>query len=107
LETILLIVHLMIALALVGVVLLQKSEGGGLGFGGGTMGGVMTVRGTANLLTRATSFLATAFIVMSLTLAVVANQSSQPEAIVTDQPTTESMPAVPAEDSAPAVPLGD
>lgn len=106
-ETILLIVHLMIALALVGVVLLQKSEGGGLGFGGGTMGGVMTVRGTANLLTRATSVLATAFIVMSLVLAVVANQRSQPQAIVTDEPTAESLPAAPVEDGAPAVPLGD
>lgn len=106
-ETILLIVHLMIALALVGVVLMQKSEGGGLGFGGGTMGGVMTVRGTANLLTRATSILATAFIVMSLTLAVIANQRSQPQAIVTDEPAAESVPAAPAEGSAPAVPLGD
>ena len=53
--TILLIVHLLIALALVGVILLQRSEGGALGIGGGGVGGLMTGRSSANLLTRATA----------------------------------------------------
>ncbi len=53
--TVLLVVHLLIAAGLVGVVLLQRSEGGALGIGGGGGGGFMTGRGTANLLTRATA----------------------------------------------------
>ena len=51
-QTVLIVIHLMIVVALVGVVLLQRSEGGALGMGGGTMGGMMTARGSANLLTR-------------------------------------------------------
>ena len=58
-ETIVIVIHLMIVLALVGVVLLQRSEGGGLGIGGGS--GFMTARGAANALTRATAILAAAF----------------------------------------------
>ena len=56
--TVVLVVHLMLAVALVGVVLLQKSEGGALGMGGGGMSGFMTGRSTANLLTRTTAVLA-------------------------------------------------
>ncbi|TIT37225.1 MAG: preprotein translocase subunit SecG, partial [Mesorhizobium sp.] len=52
-ETVLIVIHLMVVLALVGVVLLQRSEGGGLGIGGGS--GFMTARGAANALTRATA----------------------------------------------------
>ncbi|MES1179959.1 MAG: preprotein translocase subunit SecG, partial [Hyphomicrobium sp.] len=58
--TALLVLHLMIAAALVGVVLLQRSEGGALGMGGGGAGGFLTGRGTANLLTRTTAALAAA-----------------------------------------------
>ncbi|HJU33116.1 MAG TPA: preprotein translocase subunit SecG, partial [Hyphomicrobiaceae bacterium] len=61
--TVLLIVHLMIAASLVGVVLLQRSEGGALGIGGG--GGLMTGRGAANFLTRVTAGLAAAFFATS------------------------------------------
>ncbi|MEX0759565.1 MAG: preprotein translocase subunit SecG [Tistlia sp.] len=73
---ILLIVHLLIALAMIGVVLLQRSEGGGLGIGGGGgggggMGGFMTGRGTANVLTRATAILAALFMVSSISLAIL------------------------------------
>ena len=64
-ETVLIVIHLMVVLALVGVVLLQRSEGGGLGIGGGS--GFMTARGAANALTRATAILAAAFFVTSLT----------------------------------------
>jgi len=75
-ETIIIVVHLMIVLALVGVVLLQRSEGGGLGIGGGS--GFMTARGAANALTRATAILAVAFFATSLTLSIVARYGSQP-----------------------------
>lgn len=70
--TVLLVVHLMIAAALVGVVLLQRSEGGALGIGGGG-GGFMTGRGTANLLTRLTAGLAAAFFATSVGLTLLAN----------------------------------
>jgi preprotein translocase subunit SecG len=68
--TVLLIIHLMIAAALVGVVLLQRSEGGALGIGGGS--GFMTGRGAANFLTRVTASLAAAFFATSLLLSLLA-----------------------------------
>ena len=83
--TILLIVHLLIALALVGVILLQRSEGGALGIGGGGVGGLMTGRSSANLLTRATAILAAGFITTSLLLAIVSTHQSAPRSIL-DQP---------------------
>jgi preprotein translocase subunit SecG len=70
--TVLLVVHLLIAAALVGVVLLQRSEGGALGIGGGGGGGFMTGRGTANLLTRATAVLAGLFFMTSIGLTLLA-----------------------------------
>jgi preprotein translocase subunit SecG len=70
--TILLIVHLFVTLALIGVVLIQRSEGGGLGIGSSQgMGGFMSGRGTANLLTRTTAILATVFMGLSLALALL------------------------------------
>jgi preprotein translocase subunit SecG len=71
--TVILIIHLMIALALVALVLVQRSEGGALGIGGGG-GGVMSGRGAGNVLTRATGFLAAAFFVTSLTLGILATR---------------------------------
>ncbi len=70
--TVVLVIHLMIAAALVGIVLLQKSEGGALGIGGGGGGGFLTGRGTANVLTRTTAVLAAVFFVTSLTLTILA-----------------------------------
>ncbi|MDE2515821.1 MAG: preprotein translocase subunit SecG, partial [Rhodospirillales bacterium] len=70
--TVLLIIHLFVTLALIGVVLIQRSEGGGLGIGSSQgMGAFMGGRGTANLLTRTTAILATIFMVLSLTLALL------------------------------------
>ena len=70
--TVLLIIHLFVTLALIGVVLIQRSEGGGLGIGSSQgMGAFMSGRGTANLLTRTTAILATVFMVLSLTLALM------------------------------------
>jgi preprotein translocase subunit SecG len=63
-QTVLIVIHLMIVLALVGIVLVQRSEGGGLGIGGGS--GFMSARGAANALTRTTGILAAAFFVTSL-----------------------------------------
>ena len=68
--TVLIVVHLMIVIALVAVVLLQRSEGGALGVGGGS-GGFMTGRGQANVLTRATAILAALFFVTSLALTLI------------------------------------
>jgi preprotein translocase subunit SecG len=75
LMTFLLVVHGLLALALVGVILMQRSEGGGLGIGGGSSGGLISARGAADLLTRTTAILATLFIVSSLGLAVLAGAS--------------------------------
>ncbi len=107
--TIILIIHLMIAIALVGVILIQKSEGGGLGMGGGGMSGFMTGRSTANLLTRTTAILATAFIVTSLGLAWLASGDHRPRSIIDDAPIQTPAKApesqVPAVPAAPSVPL--
>ena len=71
-STVLLIVHLFVTLALIGVVLIQRSEGGGLGIGSSQgMGSFMSGRGTANLLTRTTAVLATIFMLLSLSLALL------------------------------------
>jgi preprotein translocase subunit SecG len=103
-ELILLIIHLFLAIALVGVILLQKSEGGalGIGGGGGGMGGFLTARGAANLLTRTTAILATLFIITSLTLAIIASnkRAAQPRSIV--DPPGRSGPATPGTPTAPA-----
>ena|SRR5205085_1250715 len=65
-QTVVIVIHLMIVAALIGAVLLQRSEGGGLGIG--STGGFMSSRGTANLLTRTTAFLAIGFFLTSLFL---------------------------------------
>ncbi len=75
-ETIIIVVHLMVVLALVGVVLIQRSEGGGLGIGGGS--GFMTARGATNALTRTTAILAIAFFATSLGLSILARYGEQP-----------------------------
>ena len=122
-ETVIIVVHLMVVLALVGVVLLQRSEGGGLGIGGGS--GFMTARGAANALTRATAILAIAFFATSLGLSILARYGAQPidildrvppagqEGGVLDQlggsdvpapPASGDVPTPPADAAAPVVP---
>jgi preprotein translocase subunit SecG len=100
--TVVLIIHLMIALALVGVVLLQRSEGGALGIGGGG-GGFMTGRGAANFLTRVTAGLAAAFFVTSLGLTLLVTRPSGTRSIF-DTPAPAK--SAPADKSQPAVPAG-
>jgi preprotein translocase subunit SecG len=115
-ETVLIVIHLMVVLALVGVVLLQRSEGGGLGIGGGS--GFMTARGAANALTRATAILAAAFFVTSLTLSVVARYGEKPIDILDRVPATSdgkgvlnqlpgtTAPTPPSGNTAPTPPSG-
>lgn len=100
---VLLVVNILIAIALVGVVLIQRSEGGGLGIGGGTAGGFMTTRGTANLLTRTTAILAALFMIASLGLAILTARSHTPAPrSILDAP---AAPAAPAQPAQPSVPL--
>jgi preprotein translocase subunit SecG len=107
--TVLLVIHILLALALIGVVLLQRSEGGGLGIGGGgggggSMGGFLTGRGTANLLTRTTAILAAGFMVTSITLTLLAG-GGEPRSIIDRLPSDASSPAAPApEPAAPSEP---
>jgi preprotein translocase subunit SecG len=96
-QTVIIVVHLFIVLALIGVVLLQRSEGGlGLGGGGGGGGGFMTGRGQANALTRATAVLAALFFVTSLALAWISSHGSAPRSIL-----ERNAPGAPASQPAP------
>jgi preprotein translocase subunit SecG len=103
-------------LALIGIVLIQKSEGGALGIGGGGgsgggMGGFMTGRETANLLTRSTAVLATLFMGLSLAIAIISNQGDSKGSILDSAPTTlESTPSpeaviTPEAPKAPSAPV--
>ncbi|MBM9594301.1 preprotein translocase subunit SecG [Roseitranquillus sediminis] len=98
-ENVILIVHLILALCLIGVVLLQRSEGGGLGMGSGG-GGVMTGRGAATALGKLTWAFGAAFVVTSLTLTIIAAQNAAGTSILDRLgPLTE--------DGAPALPPTD
>ena len=92
-QTVIIVIHLMIVSVLIGAVLLQKSEGGGLGMGGGA--GFMSSRGTANLLSRTTAILAGIFFVTSMALAWLAGVDRKPSSILGTAPTTQSGGATP------------
>jgi preprotein translocase subunit SecG len=79
-QTVVIVIHLMVVVAMIGLVLLQKSEGGGLGMGGG--GGFLSSRGTSNVLTRSTAILAAVFFVTSLTLSILAGMHRRPSSIL-------------------------
>jgi preprotein translocase subunit SecG len=101
-QTVLLVMILLVAIALVGVILIQRSEGGAFGMGGGgTMGGFMTARGASNFLTRTTAVLATAFMGLSLLLAVISQGPRQRPVLVPEA----GGPAVPGQ-AAPGAPVG-
>ena len=121
-QEILLVIHLLIALALIAVILVQRTEGGaglsGLGGGGGAggMAGFMTGRGQANLLTRLTAGLVVAFFTTSIVLGILASGASRqpslfdqlqmPAGTTTEEPATDSAPAEPESD-APSVPVSE
>lgn len=93
-ENVILVIHLFLALSIIGLVLMQRSEGGGLGIGGGA-GDFATPRGTASFLTRATAICATAFFVTSLILGVLAGTHTNQSGIL------EGIEAAPAAVEAP------
>ena len=102
--TVILIIHIILALSIICAVLLQKSEGGGLGIGGsgGAGGGFMTARGTANLLTKITAFLGACFFLTSILLALLSSSNSTSSiSIEVEKAIEKNEPIV------PAVPLGN
>jgi preprotein translocase subunit SecG len=92
-QTVVIVVHLMIVATLIATVLLQKSEGGGLGVGGGA--GFMSSRGTANLLTRTTAVLAVGFFLTSLLLSWLASYNRAPSSVLDTNPASQSQPGGP------------
>ena len=104
---VLLVLHVFVTIALIGVVLIQRSEGGGLGLGASQgMGNFMTGRGTANLLTRATAILGTLFFALSLGLAVLYHNTSRTGAaeILNEGPTVPAPIAPPGPAPLPQTP---
>jgi preprotein translocase subunit SecG len=103
-QTFIIIIHLIIVSAMVGVVLLQRSEGGGLGIG--STGGFLTSRGTANVLTRTTAILAALFFLTSLVLSILAGMERKPHSVLQGQtPPAGGQPAAPGA-PAPSPPAG-
>ena len=95
-QTVIIVIHLMIVTAMIGVVLLQKSEGGGLGIG--STGGFMSSRGTGNVLTKATAVLAGTFFATSLILSILAGFHRNPTTILqpgAGAPINQNAPVVP------------
>ena len=99
--TVILIIHIIISIAIVGLVLMQRSEGGGLGIGGGN--NFMSARGTADFLTRATTFLAIAFFCTSILLAMIAGYGKKTNSIV-DEVSQEVIEDTKNKDTGPVVP---
>ena len=100
-QAVLIAIHLIIVSIMIGVILLQKSEGGGLGIG--STGGFLSSRGTANVLTRTTAYLAGAFFATSLLLSILAGFHRNPATIL--QPNANA-PGAPSPSGAPATPMG-
>ncbi len=103
--TVILVVHLLLALAMVGLILMQRSEGGALGMGGGSGGGggggFMSGRATADLLTRGTAILATSFFITSMVLAIISGQKNESKSILDQPAPVQQQPATPTGPSAP------
>ena len=98
-QTVLIVMHLMVVAAMIGVVLLQKSEGGGLGIG--STGGFLSSRGTSNVLTRTTAILAVTFFATSMLLSILAGLERKPTSVIQGGAPGQQTPGVP-----PAVPGG-
>lgn len=99
---VILTIHIILCVALIGIVLLQRSEGGLGGLGGGG-GGFMSARGTANLLTRVTAMLAAGFMITSLALTILAGRAGPTRSILDTAPLGATPPAASPE-SAPSTP---
>ena len=95
-QTVIIVIHLIVVTAMIAVVLLQKSEGGGLGIG--STGGFLSSRGTSNVLTRTTAILAGTFFVTSLILSILAGMDRKPKTLIQG-------PGAPTQQT-PGAPLG-
>ena len=100
--TVVLIIHIIISISIVGLVLMQRSEGGGLGIGGGN--NFMSARGTADLLTRATTILAIAFFCTSILLAMLAGYGKKSSSIIDDVSLESQIENNSTKDDKPSVP---
>jgi len=96
-QAVLIIVHLLVAMALIGVVLLQRSEGGALGMGGGGsgLGGLFSPRGAANTLSRTTAILGLMFFVTSMSLTLLTLGTRRPTSILNQAVPGQTAPATP------------
>lgn len=105
-HTFILVVHVILAVCLVGIILMQKSEGGALGgLGGQGMGSFMTGRSVGNFLTRTTAILATCFMITSLTLAIMSkNEAAKSNQSFMAQKSVSAEKKAPAKTEKPAVP---
>ncbi len=108
-SAVVLVIHLILALAIIILVLLQRSEGGGLGIGGGGggMGGFATPQATANALTRITWICAGCFLVTSLTLGILAGQSTSRQGILDRLDTPAAVTTAPVQPTEPSVPISE
>ncbi|PCJ71245.1 MAG: preprotein translocase subunit SecG [Rhodobiaceae bacterium] len=104
--TILLVIHLMIAVTLVATILLQRSEGGALGIGGGG-GGLVSNRAAGNALTRSSGILAAMFFMTSIGLTLLAREDSRNQSILDAEPAAVTAPAVPGDADATPVPVAE
>lgn len=104
-ESVILVIHLFLAAGIIALVLLQRSEGGGLGIGGGGLGGLATAQGAANLLTRLTAIFAGLFFLTSLILGILAGTHTQPQGGLSEALKSVPTQGAPADEtSAPAAP---
>src|ERR671936_3155316 len=92
-QHVIVVIHLMVVAAMIGVVLLQKSEGGGLGIG--STGGFLSSRGTSNVLTRTTAILAAVFFTTSLVLSILAGWDRKPRSIIQGTPAQQAPAGTP------------
>jgi preprotein translocase subunit SecG len=109
-ETVILVMHLILALSIIGLVLVQRSSGGGLGIGGGGMGDFASARGTANTLTKLTTYFAIAFFATSLTLGYMAGHQGDDGVLDAFENAVEAEIEVPVEVTPaiePEVPVGE
>lgn len=99
-DTVIIVIHLMVVVALIAVVLLQRSEGGALGIGGGNA--FLSTRGQGNVLTKATAILATVFFLTSITLTVLSRLTAGPGAVLDNVQATPVAPAAGSSTTSPA-----
>ncbi|HUH49322.1 MAG TPA: preprotein translocase subunit SecG [Mycoplana sp.] len=109
-QTVLLVIYLMVVVALIGIVLIQRSEGGGLGIGGGS--GFMSARGAANALTRTTAILAVLFFALAIAMGILSRYESKPTDILDRIPGTSGsgagvLDSLGGETPAPAAPANN